>query len=84
MDNFFDELYLHFPQGHLEDQHSWRLSESGKFEVWAFYKDLRGSIRAHFPWREYMGVKVPHKVAFFAWIAAIGKILTMDNLRKAP
>ena len=31
-----------------------------------------------------MGVKVPHKVALFAWIAAIGKILTMDNLRKAP
>jgi hypothetical protein len=26
--------------------------------------------------------KVPLRVAFFAWSAALGKILTMDNLRK--
>ena len=25
-------------------------------------------------------MKVPHKVAFFIWTAARGKILTMDNL----
>ena len=25
-------------------------------------------------------VKVPTKVAFFAWIAALGNILTIDNL----
>ena len=29
-----------------------------------------------------LGGLVPLKVAFFAWSVAIGKILTMDNLRK--
>jgi hypothetical protein len=27
-------------------------------------------------------IKVPLRVAFFTWSAALGKILTMDNLRK--
>jgi hypothetical protein len=27
-------------------------------------------------------IKVPLKVSFFTWSAALGKILTMDNLRK--
>jgi hypothetical protein len=26
--------------------------------------------------------KVPLRAAFFAWLAALGKILTIDNLRK--
>ena len=29
-----------------------------------------------------MAIKVPPRVAFFSWIAALGKILTMDNLWK--
>jgi hypothetical protein len=32
--------------------------------------------------RVFGGVKVPLRVTFFAWSATLGKILTMDNLRK--
>jgi len=34
------------------------------------------------PWKSIWKVKVPLRVAFFVWTATIGKILTLDNLRK--
>jgi len=39
-------------------------------------------IRRQFPWKSIWRTKVPLKVAFFAWAAALGKILTLDNFRK--
>ena len=38
----------------------------------------------HFPGRVYgcLSPKVPTKVAYFIWTAALEKILTVDNLRK--
>ena len=35
-----------------------------------------------FPWKSIWKVKVPVKVSFFVWTAALGRILTVDNLRK--
>jgi hypothetical protein len=35
-----------------------------------------------FPWKSIWKVKVPVRVSFFAWTAAPGRILTLDNLRK--
>jgi hypothetical protein len=35
-----------------------------------------------FPWKSIWKVKVPVRVSFFAWTAAFGRILTVDNLRK--
>lgn len=35
---------------------------------------------AMFPWKSIWKAKVPSKVAFFAWSAALRKILTIDNL----
>jgi hypothetical protein len=35
-----------------------------------------------FPWKNIWRVKAPTRVAFFVWSAALGKILTHDNLRK--
>jgi transposase InsO family protein len=35
-----------------------------------------------FPWKSIWHSKVPSWVAFFGWTAALGKILTHDNLRK--
>jgi hypothetical protein len=37
---------------------------------------------AHLPWKNIWRVKAPTRVAFFVWSAALGKILTHDNLRK--
>uniref|UniRef100_A0A2N9HAP6 Reverse transcriptase zinc-binding domain-containing protein n=1 Tax=Fagus sylvatica TaxID=28930 RepID=A0A2N9HAP6_FAGSY len=35
-----------------------------------------------FPWKSVWKAKVPSRVAFFVWTAALGKILTTENLRK--
>jgi hypothetical protein len=35
-----------------------------------------------FPWKSIWRVEVPSRVAFFEWMAALGKILNLDNLRK--
>jgi hypothetical protein len=35
-----------------------------------------------FPWKSVWRTKVPLMVAFFVWSAALGKILTMENLGK--
>ena len=33
-------------------------------------------------WKSIWKQKIPSRVAFFVWIAALGKCLTIDNLRK--
>jgi hypothetical protein len=35
-----------------------------------------------FPWKSIWCTKAPQRVAFFVWLAALGKILTLDNLRR--
>jgi hypothetical protein len=37
---------------------------------------------SHLPWKSIWWTKAPSRVAFFVWSAALGKIFTMDNLRK--
>ena len=34
-----------------------------------------------FPWKMVWRSKVPSRVAFFSWTSALGKILSIDNLR---
>uniref|UniRef100_A0A2N9GTW6 Reverse transcriptase domain-containing protein n=1 Tax=Fagus sylvatica TaxID=28930 RepID=A0A2N9GTW6_FAGSY len=61
----------------------WNPSRRGIFEVRSYYYVL---IQPHpednFPWKCVWRAKVPLRVAFFTWTAALGKILTTDNLRK--
>ncbi|KAF5455272.1 hypothetical protein F2P56_024868, partial [Juglans regia] len=38
--------------------------------------------RHNFPWKNIWRSKAPTKAAFFVWTAALGKILTIDNLRR--
>jgi len=52
------------------------------FEVRSFYYALIPHDHAPFPWRSIWWSKVPLRVAFFTWSTALGKILTLDNLRK--
>ena len=48
----------------------------------SFYKAVFDLDHEMFPWKSIWRTKVPTRVAFFGWIAALGKILTHDNLRK--
>jgi hypothetical protein len=61
----------------------WWTPQKGKFVVCSFYKVLTCKEEDPFSWRSIWRTKVPLKVAFFAWSAALGKILTLDNLRKS-
>jgi len=53
--------------------------------VRSFYEELfrkEGPSLPFFPWKNIWHVKAPTRVAFFVWSAALGNILTHDNLRK--
>ena len=46
------------------------------------YHLLVGHSKQFFPWKSIWKQKILSKVAFFVWTAALGKCLTIDNLRK--
>ena len=52
------------------------------FKVRSYYRVLRSTTQPPFPWKTIWKLKVPIKVSFFLWTAALGRILTIDNLRR--
>jgi hypothetical protein len=64
------------------DRMCWIPSKRHKFEVKSFYHVL--TIFTSFPltWKSIWRVKASSRVAFFVLTEALGKILTLDNLRK--
>ena len=60
----------------------WVPNSKGKFEVSSFYNEIIAKDSCPFPGKNIWRVKAPPRVAFFVWSAALGKILTQDNLRK--
>ena len=54
----------------------------GLFDVGLLYNVFVPHDSDPFPWRSIWRNKVPSRVVFFVWLAALGKILTLDNLRK--
>jgi hypothetical protein len=80
--SFFDRLYsCKISLGNV-DRIRWSSSKKGNFEVKSFYNALSNLNHVVFPWKSIWRTKVPLRVAFFGWIAALGKILTHDNLPK--
>ena len=80
--SFLDFIYSHLPKGVGPDTWSWSLQGSGKFEVRSFCKALSGITTDPFPWKSIWCMKALKRVFFFVWMAAWGRILTHDNLRK--
>jgi len=60
----------------------WIPSKRGLFGVKSFYNVLGCLDGIQFPWKSVWRTKVLLRVAFFGWLAALGKILTFDNLLK--
>jgi hypothetical protein len=60
----------------------WVPSHKGLFKVKSYYRVLSPTGVTTFPWKSIWRSKAPPRVAFFAWTAACGKILTVDNLRR--
>ncbi|RVW90897.1 Urease [Vitis vinifera] len=65
-----------------EDGVLWKVGGHGKYGVKEAYNGLVVINACDFPHRGVWVNKVPTKVAFFAWEAAWGKILTLDRLQK--
>ena len=60
----------------------WNHTGRGIFEVRSFYHLICSGGTQNFPWKSVWQVKVPPKVAFFTWLAAHAKNLTIDNLHR--
>jgi len=43
---------------------------------------LSTPLSSPFPWKSIWKIKVPSRLAFLGWTAALGEILTFDNLQK--
>jgi hypothetical protein len=80
--SFYRCLYSYKLREHGKDKLWWVPSHKGGFEVKSFYQVLSAQGPISFPWKISWRSKAPPRVAFFAWTAARGKILTLDNLRR--
>ena len=76
-------VYSSSVRGLGPDKVCWKLAMNRGFEVWGFYLSLYPSTIISFPLKMVWQSRVPPRVAFFSWSASLGKILTMDNLRKS-
>ena len=54
----------------------------GGFELGRYYWSLICTTDMSFPWRSIQRSKVLPRVGFFTWTAALGKILTINDLQK--
>jgi hypothetical protein len=61
----------------------WRVpSKKCVFKVMFYFNSLAGCEGRCFPWKSVWWTPAPSREAFFVWSTALGKILTMNNLRK--
>lgn len=79
---FFNLLYSSKAIQGGEDKLCWIPSKRRLFDVRSFYNVLVPYDGTLVPWNCIWRNKVPFRAALFAWLAALGKILTLDNLRK--
>jgi hypothetical protein len=75
-------LYLIRMRREAEDKLWWVPFKRGLLGVKSFYKFMGCHDGFRFPWKIVWRTKILLMVAFFVWSVAIGKILTIDNLRK--
>ena len=69
-------------KGYGLDRVCWYGSQEKGFQVKSFYNAMLPQTAAVGPWKNIWKPKVPTRVAFFVWTAALDRILTTDNLRR--
>ena len=66
--------------GERHDKLCWMSTKNKGFKVSEYYLSLFSTPDNLFPWKAVWCSKIPARVAFFSWTAALGKILTLDRL----
>jgi hypothetical protein len=79
---FFHQLYSIILKLDGVDKLCWNPSKKKLFDLRSFYNVFMPHHNNHFPRRCIWRSKVPLRVVFFAWLATLGKILILNNLRK--
>jgi hypothetical protein len=80
--SFMELLYSSLAKGHGEDRMCWRGHLKDGFQVKSYYNLLLPFAGHLGPWKRIQKTGAPPRVAFFVWAAALGRILTIDNLRR--
>jgi hypothetical protein len=80
--SFFQLLHSVKVNQDNEDSLWWVPSKKGVFKIKSSFYSLTSAGSSRFPWKSVWCAQAPPRVAFFVWTAALGKILTQDNLRK--
>ena len=79
-DIFWNLIHSMTFTGEGQDKLCWKLTKNKGFKVSEFYLSLFSTPPDNlFPWKPVWRLNIPPKVAFFSWIAALGKILTLDR-----
>jgi hypothetical protein len=60
----------------------WKLTSQKVFSVNSYYKHLSSPAYRSYPWKNVWKTLALLKVNFFIWTPSLGKVLTIDNLRK--
>ena len=66
--------------GKGQDKKCWESAGNYNFKVSKYYLSLSSTPNISFPWKPMWRSKVPPRVAFFSWTAALSKIVTIENL----
>jgi hypothetical protein len=82
LDYFLTLLYSMNPLPGVMDSMVWTPSSRHGFAVKSYYTMLHSGEHSSFPWKSIWKVNAPPRIAFLLWAMALGRILTVDNLRR--
>ena len=82
VEHFLHKIQAFRVQREEEDRVIWTTSNGGAFSVKSLYSILELEGSSMFPSESIWRVRVPPKIAFFAWEASWGKVLTLKQLQR--
>ena len=82
MERLLQKIQAFRVQREEEDRVIWTASNNGAFSVRSLYSMMEPGGLSLFPSERIWKVRVPPKVAFFAWEASWGKVLTQEQLQR--
>ncbi|KAJ9691054.1 hypothetical protein PVL29_013294 [Vitis rotundifolia] len=82
VERLLQKIHTFRVQGEEEDSVIWTASKDGVFSIKSLYSMLEEGGSSLFPSKSIWRVRVPTKVAFFAWEASWGKVLTLEQLQR--